>query len=102
MFTPSAPPGSASGAADGALPHASPQVHRVARELGFDLRGADPDMDTAMDPDKVATEGDPREQRTVQDSDSIEDFRDGIDFDEVFVSGYEPPLSGLDDEEGPG
>lgn len=37
-----------------------------------------------------------------QESDSIEDFRDGIDFDEVFVSGYEPPLSGLDDEEGPG
>lgn len=39
-FTPSAPPVSASGAVEGTLPHASPIVHRVARELGFDLRGA--------------------------------------------------------------
>ena len=27
-----------------------------------------------------------------QDSDSIEDFRDGFDFDEVFVEGYKPVL----------
>ena len=37
-----------------------------------------------------------------QESDSIEDFRDEIDFEQVFVSGYEPPLSTLEDEGRPG
>ncbi len=33
-----------------------------------------------------------------QDTDSIEDFRDSFDFDEVFVRAYEPPLPAMNDE----
>ena len=33
-----------------------------------------------------------------QESDTIEDFRDGFDFDEAFVRNYEPPLSALKEE----
>ena len=40
VYTPSVPPVPNAGGAGGVAPHASPQVHRVARDLGLDLRGA--------------------------------------------------------------
>ena len=36
-----------------------------------------------------------------QDTDTIDDFQDGFDFDEAFVRAYEPSLSALKDDPGP-